>query len=328
MTVDPRRYPDPMRGVVTAAHRRSWEEDGWCILERAIPDDELAAAQHAVTRLFPSAEEMAGASGRDGGPGGGAVAGGGAVTELERWRTWDARWPEFPFRSRSLNRLVVGDVMVELARALLGTDGVRLYLGIATAKYGGQPSDYNQLLHTDFPNHTLTVPRSEAGYQQVETFVYLSDVGPENGATHFVSRSRTRHIPVHQHTLNLEDHGALYQDDADASAPAGSIVAYRPDVYHRSVDFTDPSRSRFMLHASFKPAGMEWGGYQAWPIRGYAAEWHHFVQGATPRQLALLGFPPPGHPFWTAETLTGVAGRYPGLDLTPWQQALDPGHRG
>ncbi len=28
--------------------------------------------------------------------------------------------------------------------------------------------------------------------------------------------------------------------------------------------------------------------------------------------------PPPWHSFWTAETLAGVALRYPRLDLTPW----------
>ena len=109
---------------------------------------------------------------------------------VERWRTWDAAWPEFPFRSRSLNGLVLGDVMIDLAQDLLGTDDVRLYLAIATAKYAGQPSEYNQLLHTDFPNHTLTVPRPESGYHQMETFIYLTDVGPHNGATRFVSRAR------------------------------------------------------------------------------------------------------------------------------------------
>jgi hypothetical protein len=33
----------------------------------------------------------------------------------------------------------------------------------------------------------------------------------------------------------------------------------------------------------------------------------------------VLGFPPPGHPYWTEETLTGVAARYPMLDLSPWR---------
>ena len=198
-----------------------------------MPADELASAQAALAKLFPSAEEM-----RPRVP----------TSEYERWRTWDAAWPEFPFRSRSLNGLVVSDVMIDLAEELLGTDDVRLYLAIATAKYAGQPSEYNQLLHTDFPNHTLTVPRPEPGYHQMETFVYLNDVGPHNGATRFVSRTRTRPIPVEQHTLSFEEFAELYDDPADASAPAGSIVVYRPDVYHRSVDFTDPAQARFMLH--------------------------------------------------------------------------------
>jgi hypothetical protein len=277
------------------------------VIERAVSDEDLAAAQQALKRLFPSVEEMA--QSEDAGA-------------LDQWRTWDAAWPEFPFRSRSLNRLVLSDVMIDLARSLLGTDDVRLYLAIVSAKYAGQPSEYNQLLHTDFPNHTLTVPRPEAGYHQMETFIYLNDVDPHNGATRFVPRGLTRHVPVGEHTLNLEDYGALYDIPDDASAPAGSIVVYRPDVYHRSVDFTDRTRARFMLHASYKPASMEWGGYQAWPFKGFSMEWHRFVEQATPRQLTLLGFPAPGHPFWTDETLAGVASRYPGLDLAPWRAEM------
>jgi hypothetical protein len=295
-----------MSVLLTSNHRRRWEEDGWFVLERAVPEADLKAAQNALSRLFPAAQEMANGDGGEG---------------LEKWRTWDAAWPEFPFRSRSLNRLVLGDGMINLAQELLGTHDVRMYAAIATAKYARQPSEYNQLLHTDFPNHTLTVPRAEPGYHQMETFVYLGDVGPDNGATRFVSRTRTRHIPVEEHTLNLDDYGDLYDDPSDASAPAGSVVVYRPDVYHRSVDFTDPTRARFMLHVSFKPAAMEWGGYQAWPFKGFSAEWHAFVQGAGPRQLTALGFPAPGHPFWTDETLAGVARRYPGLDLSPWESA-------
>ncbi|HUA94231.1 MAG TPA: phytanoyl-CoA dioxygenase family protein, partial [Acidimicrobiales bacterium] len=193
------------------------------MLEGAVAGDELAGAQRAVAKLFPTPQEMA-----SGGP------------ELERWRTWDAAWPEFPFRSRSLNRLVVGETIISLAQTLIGHDEVRMYLALATAKYADQPSEYNTLLHTDYPNHTLAVPRPEAGYHQMEAFIYLNDVGPANGATRFVSRRHTAHIPVGEHTLNYFDHTDLYEYPEDASAPAGSIVLYRPDVYHRSVDFADP----------------------------------------------------------------------------------------
>ncbi len=277
------------------------------MLERVVPEDTLRSAQRAVGKAFPSAQQMAESRPGD---------------EFDRWLTWNAVWPEFPFRSRSLNALVVSDLLISLAEDLLGTSEVRMYLAIMTAKYANQASEYNQLLHVDFPNHTLTVPRAESGYHQMETFIYLNDVGRENGATRFVSRTLTGHVPVEEHSLNLHDYGELYEEPSDASAPAGSIVVYRPDVYHRSVDFTDPTQARFMLHVSYKPAGLEWGGYQAWPFKGFSAEWHNFVQGANPRQLSVLGFPGPGHAFWTEETLAGVASRYPGLDMSPWRCAL------
>ena len=197
------------------------------------------------------------------------------------WWTWDAPWPEFPFQSRSLNTLVVHDVLIDLAEELLGTDDLRIYMGLLTAKYHGQSSGYNRLLHTDYPNHMVVVPRRDQGYQQLETFVYLSDVSASNGATRMVSRRLTGDIPVERHTLDIHEYGHLYDVPGEASGPAGSIVAYRPDVYHRSIDEIKPGSARFMLHVSFRPATSDFGGYQAWPIKGY-----------TPRVVQLR---PAGH---------------------------------
>jgi hypothetical protein len=282
----------------------TWRRDGWCMLEGAIPTDDLVAAQSALALMFPSAEEM------DNG------------TDDERtsaWRTWDAAWPEFPFKSTRLNRLVVHDVLIDLATELLGTDDVRLYLALVTAKYPHQSSGYNRLLHTDYPNHSLVVPRREPGYEHLETFIYLNDVSTRNGATRLVSRTKTEAIPVEEHTLNLNDHGHLYDEPGEAVGPAGTVVAYGPDVYHRSVDVTEPGQARFMLHVAYKPAPLDWIGYQAWPIRGFSPEWHKFVRQASVRQLTVLGFPKPGDPYWTEATLSGVAARYPGLDMSPWR---------
>jgi hypothetical protein len=60
----------------------------------------------------------------------------------------------------------------------------------------------------------------------------------------------------------------------------------------------------------------------AWASRSHEPGWYRFAHRATPRQLALFGFPPPGHPYWTEATLAGTAQRYPGLNMTPWRQAL------
>ena len=147
-------------------------------------------------------------------------------------------------------------------------------MGIVTAKYAHQASGYNQLLHADYPNHMLVVPRHDPGYQQAEFFVYLTDVTSEDGATRFVSWQKTKHIPVEQHTLNYVDYADLYAEPSEAAAPAGSVVAYRPDVYHRSADFTDPPRYRVMLHVSFRHREAGWGGYQAWPFQRFLPRAH------------------------------------------------------
>jgi hypothetical protein len=85
---------------------------------------------------------------------------------------------------------------------------------------------------------------------------------------------------------------------------------------------TAPGAARFLLHVAFKPAGADWLGFQAWPAAAEAMAWHGFMAGATVRQVCMLGFPAPGHPYWDAETLRGVAARYPNLDMTPWRVAL------
>jgi hypothetical protein len=286
--------------------RAAWEGDGWCVITGAVPPDLLAGAQRAVGRIFPTPEEMDAGVEQEG---------------TAKWRDWDAEWPEFPFRSRSLNAIALHDVMLDLAEELVGPDP-RLYMGLLTTKFAGQQSGLNQLLHVDYPNQTIVVPRRDPGYRQLEMFVYLNDVSEANGATRMVSRRLTEHIPVGRHTLDLVEFGHLYHEPGTAVGPAGSVVAYRPDVYHRSVDWNEPGRFRSMLHLGFKPAQAEWAGYQAWAFKGLKPEWFHFVVGATERQLTAVGFPAAGHAYWTEETLAGVADRYPGLDLTPWRRAF------
>jgi hypothetical protein len=293
--------------TLTPDHRRRWNDDGWCVLEAAILIEDITRTEEAVMDLFPSAAEF-----EAGDPAASSAA----------WRTWDSAWPEFPFKSASLNALVVHDVLLDVAEQLLGTDDLRIYMALLSAKYHGQSSGFNQLFHVDYPNQMLVVPRRDEKYQQLEMFVYLCDVSAANGATRFVSRRLTAEVPVERHTLSVEEYGHLYDEPGEASGSAGTVVAYRPDVYHRSVDETEPGSSRFMLHVGFKTGTNDVGGYQAWPIKGYSTEWFEFARGASPRQLALFSIPRLGDPYWTEETLAGVGARYPGLDMEPWRRAM------
>jgi Phytanoyl-CoA dioxygenase (PhyH) len=294
--------------VLSPQYKAAWEDDGWCVIPSVIPPTDLARMQTAVEHLFPSAEEMDAGQSNE---------------RTDPWRTtFDAKWPEFPYRSRSLSRLPFHEAVLEIAESFLGRDDLRLYMSTITAKYANQSSGYNQLLHADFPNHSLLVPQVDDRYQLLELFVYLSDVSPANGATRMVSVRRTTDIPVERHTLGYAEYPELYDDPGIATGPAGSVVAYRPDVYHRSVDVSGPGVRRVMMHISYRLADAEWSQYQGWAFRGFSPEWHDFVQASGPRELALLGFPRPGHPYWTEATIARVNARYPRLDMGPWRRAL------
>ena len=300
--------PQERMSTAFPSEKAQWEEDGWSILPGVFSDEELRAAQAALPELFPTAEEFA------------------QDVDPDRNRPFrvdsHSVMPTFPFESSALNRLVLHEDVISLAQEFLELEDIRLYQGMLSAKYGeGAPED-EQLLHVDYGNHTLVVPRPEVGYQHLELFIYLSDVTTETAATRMVSRRLTRGIPVERTYLSPADYHDLYEAEVPAAGPAGSILAYRPDVYHRGVRMTAPGAARFMLHVSFKPVATDWLGSQAWPSAAEGLAWHRFMQTPTAGQLAVLGFPEPGHPYWTEDTLRGVAARYPLLDMTPWRRAF------
>ena len=290
-----------------ASEKVSWESDGWCLLEALLPDDVVRAAQAELPALFPTADEFA------------------ADRDPERnqpFRT-DSHtvMPSFPFEAAPLNDLVLHDSLMDLAEEFLGLSDLRLYQGMLSAKYSMGAESDEQLLHVDYGNHTLVVPRTDAGYQHLELFVYLSDVTAGTAATRLVSRRLTGEVPPERTYLSMADYPQLYEAEVPAVGAAGSVLAYRTDVYHRGVRMTAPDSARYMLHVSFKPANTDWLGSQAWPGAAEGMAWHRFMQGPTVRQLSMLGFPAPGHPYWNEDTLGRVGRRYPLLDLTPWRSA-------
>ncbi len=293
--------------VIDEDERRRWHEDGWCVLDGLFGEDEVAAGREAGARLFPSAAEVAT----------GSASPDGNTYDV----SWDASKPRFPFADSALNGLVVHDRLIDLATDLLQIDRVRLYQGTASAKYS-TGTDYEQLLHADYGNHTLVVPRDDPGYQQLELFVYLSDVDETTAATRMVSRQLTGHIPVERTYLSIDEYAELYEAEVPATGRAGSVLAYRPDTYHRGTALDRPDQVRVMLHVSYKPVNTDWLGSQSLPSEAEGRSWHRFVAGATVRQLLAVGFPEPGHSYWNDETLSGVAARYPSLDMRPWRDAF------
>jgi hypothetical protein len=293
--------------LTPADYKERWDRDGWCVVDGVIAPDDLAAAQAALPDVFPTADEFADNLCPE--------------RNAPFYAEGTAPRIQFPFEHGAHNRVALCDAMIDLAETLLETADIRVYQAQLIAKYANAAPDYDQLLHADYANHTYVVPRADVGYQHLTTFVYLSDVTPETGATRFVSLEHTKDVPIERLYLHLDDYKHLYEIERPAVGAAGSVLIYRPDVFHRGVPMTTPRSARFLMPVAFKPAGTEWIGFHAFPRRAEDMAWHRFMRHATLRQLLALGFPRPGDGYWTEETLAGVAARYPSLDMTPWRDA-------
>ena len=276
-------------------------ERGFSLMEGFLGPVELAAAQDALWRHFPRPGDYFDDPDRFGRFAGSQFAG------VE----------EFPYRSWDLNRLAVHPDLVDAAERFLETTDLHLYKVELWAKYAGAV-DYDQPLHRDYGSHSLVVPRPEPRYQQLTTFIYLSDVTGDDGPTCIVPYESGKDVPFTPLYLPF---GSLAESEVRCTGPAGSLLLYRTDILHRGSDVTGPGRSRFSLLADYQVRGTTWGGKMAWPKQS-PERWAKFIPRCSVRERDLFGFPRPGDPYWNSETLAGVAARYPGIDLAPYRERV------
>jgi hypothetical protein len=171
-------------------------------------------------------------------------------------------------------------------------------------------------LHRDYGSHSLVVPRRDGRYQQMTTFIFLSDVTADDAPTRLVPYHDGKDVP---YTPLYLEYGALADREVAATGSAGSLLIYRSDILHRGSNFTAPQRARFSILADYQPRGIAWGGKMAWPKQS-PQRWAKLIPACTVRERDLFGFPQPGHAYWNDQTLADVARRYPGIDMAPYRQ--------
>lgn len=276
-------------------------ERGFALVEGFLSAAEVQTAQEALWLHFPRPDDYFGDPDAYG-----------------RYRASQfAGIDEFPYRSWDLNRLAVHPDLVDLAERYLGTTELHLYKVELWAKYAAAV-DYDQPLHRDYGSHSLVVPRLEQRYQQLTTFVFLSDVTDADGPTCIVPYEDGKDVP---YTPLYLPFGSLAESEVRCTGAAGSLLVYRTDILHRGSNMTGERRARFSLLADFQVRGTTWAGKMAWPKQS-PERWAKFIPQCSVRERDLFGFPRPGDPYWTDETLAGVAARYPGIDLEPYGSAL------
>lgn len=276
---------------------------GFALVEDFLNPEELKAAQQALWLHFPTPEDYF------------------ADPSLyaDYARSQFAGVEEFPYRSWDLNHLAFHPDLLDAAERYLGTTELHLYKVELWAKYAGAVN-YDQPLHRDYGSHSLVAPRLDDRYQQLTSFIFLSDVMEQDGPTRIVPYEQGKDIPF---TPLYIEFGALADVEVSAVGPAGSLLIYRTDILHRGSDFAGPGRSRFSILADYQVRGTTWGGKMAWPKQA-PERWAKLMPRCSVRERDVFGFPRPGDEYWNEQTLADVALRYPGMDMAPYRRP-DPG---
>lgn len=287
---------------ITAAQTKHYREHGYVVIPKFLTPAELRKGRAGISRYFPSVDELEATPERYGF----------IYDDPENLQV------EFPFADDGLNDIATHPEVIAFVQHVLGVDDVRLSQSAIWAKYAGL-GHYEQGLHLDYQGNTLVVPRDDGSYRQVNMILYYSDVTKDLGPTHVVSQAQTRGLPLWPTHRWKKTSPELYAAEQPVLAKAGGLLIFSMRTWHRASAIVAETGARFSHHFVFRAAEHDFQGYHLYSRHGENEDLQAFLSRATPVQRQALGFPKPGDPYWTAETLQAVQLRYPEMDLSPYR---------
>lgn len=322
------------RHPLSQAQVETWRINGFALVQDLLPTELVREARNDALAHYPAAPADVSA---DFGSGGRFV---------------------FPATSSAVNTITLHPRLLGAVSQLLGTEptNIRLTQSDLWAKYGrtttsDDPLDNDdQRMHVDYPNHTLTHPPPWHSPDAVEMIIYLSDVDDSGGATRVVARRgdddpaypwpitgtpgvaglewvndrRSAEAYLGEAAPTVAEFRAehLYAREAAVKYRSGTVLLYRHDTWHRGTPI-DAGALRIVMNLTFRLAASEWIStlHEGWAWAMYRRDqtMERLITDASVEQRCVLGFPAPGHPYWTAATLAAVQSRYPGIDLDPYR---------
>jgi hypothetical protein len=288
---------------ISPEHTAHLLRHGFVVVRNFLTPDEIQAAKANLLQYVPTAEELAATPHRYG----------------QIFEEPESLQQEFPFAGDALNHVSTHPDLIAFLEQLLGTDEVRLSQAATWAKYAGTGADYEQALHLDYQGNTLVVPRDDGAYRQVNMILYYTDVDEELGPTFVVSQEHTRDYPLWPTHRPRKKNADLYRDEQPVLAGPGDLLIFSMRTWHRASDITADSGMRLSHHFIWRGGGKDYQGFHLWPKHGENPELQRFIEGSTPRQREVLGFPKVGDPYWNDETIEAVKLRYPGMDVSMYE---------
>ena len=265
---------------ITNEHIETFLQQGVVIIPHFFTAEETRGARAAFDTIYPPYDEWV----KRGKPG----------PNLERRSGHEL----FPWNDSRLNFLAAHPDVIDAAERLIGTREIRLCDADLSVRYAGDKSDTG--FHLDYANNTLGpyLPRDRSN---VSFVINLAEITKGTAPTYVIPDGKSDGEGIHM------------------IVPEGSVCIYSSiSTRHTSTPFTAPTGYRANMWAIFSRKDRLWDGGRWFTYKGGVPypQMTRFIVEASPRQLELLGFPPPGDPLWTDEFAAAMARRYPGFDAS------------
>ena len=224
----------------------AWERDGWVLLDGLVGTDEIDAATTDLWLAFPSrrsttpiptARRRSGSADHPSGTR--RTSGPNSVPASDPSSTSSrasSRWPD-PARSTGCACIPQSSTSWN-ARCRRPTSGA--IRPRSSAKYTGE-TNYEQPMHTD-RNHSW-LPRAQKRRGGTRRRSSICDVDAGNASTHLVPLSESVGRATTAPLFMPKQDPELYAAERPAEGVRGSLLVYRPDVFHRG---GRPHRARWL----------------------------------------------------------------------------------
>lgn len=261
---------------ITEEHYRQLVDDGYTILHNFIPRDELAELQAAQRRVLKSWDQV-----KDNPPPNG-----------------DAYVP-YPYPDPLMSKLYLDPEFVTLAKRYLKTNEVVANVGYMLARYPGFKS--GDAGHIDNGNNSL-LPQSRDNreFSQLVFWTHLEEVKPGQAPLLLVK---------HKHGRDLTKAEPFV-------CPAGSTCIFTNYTFHASSPYTLSEGQRFTWAFMMGRRDHVWESLLSYTSIGQRDVFRKVVSSLTPEQRTMFRFPPPGHRYYTRQTLAALEEQYPGFNAS------------
>jgi hypothetical protein len=214
----------------------------------------------------------------------------------------------FPWDHSGLNHAITHPDLIDAAERIIGTSELRLseaHLGVKYYSMTKSPGTAIGYYHQDYRNNTLGPIIEPDEYQHLFFFYTFDDVKPGMAPIHMVGNGKTE------------------KEAVPMIVPGGSICLYTPFTWHAASEFQVPGH-RAVAWVGYSRKDRPWDGARSFTYKSGAgnAAMNRFITEASPRQLELIGFPPPGDPLWTESFLTAMQNRYAGFDPKTYKKSF------